>query len=332
MSQETNYFRIGIFILVAIAILAGGLIIFGVGKFFEPRIYMETYVNTTVQGVEVGSPVKFRGVMIGRVQSVGFTMMEYEGKKQSNYYNYVVLGMEITKEVFPDMFEENLTPLLEKAIAKGLRMRIEPLGITGMSYIEMDYVDPKQFPVLSIDWTPRTYYVPSAPGQLTNILDSVNSMMRDIESFNLGGIAEKTNDLLDNLNQAITGAQFGKLSSDMQSLIADLKKAIAEAQVAELSADTKTLLQSSSEAAKKLEAIMQNVEPVSRMGAKDLQATLDNLRVITENLTAFSAAVRQNPARLIWGGGGSKPDEGGWESTKPEKRKPQVKPTPMSRG
>jgi len=327
MSQETNYFRIGLFIIAAAALFVGGLIIFGVGRFFEPRIYMETYVNTTVQGVEVGSPVKFRGVQIGRVQSVGFTMMEYEGKKQSNYYNYVVLNMEITKEVFPDMFSEDLTPLLEKAVNRGLRMRIEPLGITGMSYIEMDYIDPKQFPLLSIDWTPRTYYIPSAPGQLTNILDSVNKMMRDIDSFNLAGIAEKTNTLLENANQAITGAQFGKLSSDMQSLIADLKQAITDARISELSSESKLMLQRSAEAAKKLEEILRNVEPVSRMGAKDLQATLDNLRVITDNLTAFSAAVRQNPARLIWGGGGSKPEE-----PKPSPSKPKPKPTPKSRG
>ena len=320
MSKEANYFRIGVFILGASAILVTALIVFGVGRLFEPRVYMETYVNTTVQGVEVGSPVKFRGVQIGRVQTVGFTMMEYEGDRLTNYRNYVVLNMEITKEVFPGMFDEDLAPILQRAVEKGLRMRIEPLGITGMSYIEMDYVDPKQFPVLAIDWTPRTYYVPSAPGQLTSILDSVNKMMRDFEKFNLSGMADKTNLLLDNVNEAITSAQLGKLSTDLQSLIGDMQKAIADANIAQLSAETKVLLERSSVAAENLEKILQNVEPTSRVAAKDLEATMTNLKVITENLTAFSEAVRANPARLIWGGGGSKPDG--------EPAKPKVKPKP----
>ena len=44
---------------------------------FRPRIYIETYVDASVQGVDVGSPVKFRGVPIGRVSAIKFTFNEY---------------------------------------------------------------------------------------------------------------------------------------------------------------------------------------------------------------------------------------------------------------
>ncbi len=206
MSQKPSYFRIGLFIVIALAILAAGLITFGAGQFFRPRIYIETYVDASVQGVEVGSPVKFRGVPIGQVSAIKFTFNEYGSPGQVDRYNYVVILMEIDREMFPGMFKENLTPLIERNVAQGLRARIEPQGITGMNYIEINYVkDPSQFPSLAVDWKPHYYYIPSAPGQLTNILDSVNNIMRRVEQLNLGGMSKSGTELLENLNKAITG-------------------------------------------------------------------------------------------------------------------------------
>ncbi len=51
-------------------------------------------------------------------------------------------------------------------IEKGLRMRLAPQGITGTSYLEIDYVDPPP-PVLPIDWVPENIYIPSAPSTVT---------------------------------------------------------------------------------------------------------------------------------------------------------------------
>ena len=190
MSQKPSYFRIGLFVVVALVVLAGGLIAFGAGQMFRPRIYIETYVDGTVQGIDVGSPVKFRGVPIGRVNAINFTFNEYETARQVDRFNYVLILMEIDREMFPGMFEENLTPIIEKNVAQGMRARIEPQGVTGINYIDINYVnDPNQFPPLAIDWNPHHYYIPSAPGQLTNMLDSINNIMRQIEELNIGGMS-----------------------------------------------------------------------------------------------------------------------------------------------
>ena len=147
MSQKPSYFRIGLFAVVALAILAGGLIAFGAGQMFRPRVYIETYVNGTVQGVDVGSPVKFRGVPIGRVSAINFTFNEYGAPSQVDRFNYVFILMEVDREMFPGMFDENLTSVIEKNVEQGLRARIEPQGVTGINYIEINYVtDPNQFP------------------------------------------------------------------------------------------------------------------------------------------------------------------------------------------
>jgi len=318
MSAQPNYFRIGLFIVLGMAILAGGLIAFGAGQIFKKRIYIETYVNSTVQGVDKGTPVKFRGVLIGTVSSITFAFNEYGTTDEVDKFNYVVILMEIDKEMFPGMFSENLTSLIQKNIDQGMRARIEPLGITGMNYIDINYVkDPEEFPPLTINWTPHHYYIPSAPGQLTNILDSVNSMMSDMKKLNLGDVQSGLSQLLDNLNKAVTGAELEKVSRDMQALMATFDKAVTEADLGSLSADARQLMGGLENSNRDLQKVLKNLEPATRFDPAEVKAIVENLAEATNNLEAFSYAVKKRPSVLLWGS--------------PAKPKPTPEPTPEKR-
>jgi ABC-type transporter Mla subunit MlaD len=301
MSQKPSYFRIGLFIVVALAILAGGLIAFGAGQMFRPRIYIETYVDGTVQGVDVGSPVKFRGVPIGRVSAINFTFNEYGAPSQVNRFNYVRILMEIDREMFPGMFKENLTSVIETNVAQGLRARIEPQGVTGINYIEINYVnDPSQFPPLAIDWKPHYYYIPSAPGQLTNMLDSINNIMRQVEQLNFGGMSKSITQLLENLNKAVTGADITKISADLQTLLAELQKALKAADVGALSEDARRMIEGLEKSNAQLQTVLKNLEPVARSGPQ-IRALVENLATASANFVQFSAEIKNRPSLMLWG-------------------------------
>jgi ABC-type transporter Mla subunit MlaD len=302
MSQKPSYFRIGLFIVIAMAIVAGGLIAFGAGQMFRPRIYVETYVDGTVQGVDVGSPVKFRGVPIGRVSSINFTFNEYGAPSEVDRFNYVRILMEVDREMFPGMFSENLTPVIEKNVAQGLRARIEPQGITGINYIEINYVnDPNQFPPLAFDWKPHYYYIPSAPGQLTNMLDSINNIMRQIEQLNIGGMSNSISQLLENLNKAVTGADIARISADMQTLLAEFRNALRAANVGELSTEARRLIENIEKSNDQLQSVLKNLEPATKISAPRIRALVDNLATASANFVEFSAEVKRKPSLLLWG-------------------------------
>lgn len=302
MSAKPSYFQIGLFVVIATAILVAGLIAFGAGQMFRPRIYFETYVDGTVQGIEVGSAVKFRGVPIGRVSQISFTFNEYGAPSKVDRYNYVVIVMEVDTPMFPGMFSENLTSVIQKNVEQGMRARIEPLGITGMNYIEINYVkDPAQFPPLEVDWKPHYYYIPSAPGQLTNILDSVNSMMTDLKNLNLGALQGGLVKLLDNLNTAITGADLKKVSDDLQVLIKDLNQAIVAANIGPLSDEARQLMSGLMQTNNDLHKILKNLEPSTRLNAAEIKAIIRNLENTSSNLEQFSAEVKRRPSLLLWG-------------------------------
>ncbi|MEI6279706.1 MAG: MlaD family protein [Verrucomicrobiae bacterium] len=301
MSAKPDYFRIGVFVSVGVGILLAALLVFGGGQVFSPKITMETYIKGTVQGIDVGSPVKFRGVLIGKVTRMSFAFTEYDVESPGGLSNYVVLFMEINRAVFPHMFTEDLTPLLNHGIEQGMRVRIEPQGITGLNYLNIDYYDPTRFPVLWPTWKPQYYYIPSAPGELTSFLDSINGILHEVEKLNIGGISKTGTELLENLNKAVVGAQVEKISADLQALMSDATSVLQKSDFPALSADAKKFLSEMEVTNSDLQKILKNIEPATRLNPAQVRELITALANTTANLEQFSAEIKRRPSLLLWG-------------------------------
>src|SRR5258708_15365338 len=92
MSAQANFFKIGIFVIGATIALVFLLVMLGAGKLFQSKIVIETYFNESVQGLDLGSKVKYRGVIVGEVKSIGFTYTRYQqDKPMSERLRYVMV-------------------------------------------------------------------------------------------------------------------------------------------------------------------------------------------------------------------------------------------------
>ncbi len=333
MSAQPNYFRLGLFVILGIMLILGGLLVFGGGQMFRPKAYAETYVNGSVQGVDIGSGVKFRGVQIGRVVEIDFAFNRYDKDNLDQAQNYVVLIMEIDREIAPGIFNPAAKEALEQNIAEGLRVRIEPQGITGLNYLDFGYIDPERFPALQVAWKPEFFYIPYAPGEITNVLDSINNIMREVEKFNLQGFSENAVSLLENLNKSVVEAQIGEISNQLKTLLSEFTAAIEAANVDALSTDAQKLLTGLDESNTKLDAllsgltrsnaslekILKNIEPSTRLDSSEIKAIVANSAEITENLLLLSQEVKKRPSLLLWGS--PKPDKAdrSEDSSEPER-------------
>jgi ABC-type transporter Mla subunit MlaD len=142
---------------------------------------------------------------------------------------------------------------------------------------------------------------------LAGILDSVNKIMRDIEKLRLGEIEEGLRTLLDNLNKAVVEADLGAVSEQIRAftasaekLVTDLDRVLAEADLPKISEETQVALQAVTRAVNDLQIILTNVEPATRLNSDDVEATLSNLRIISDNLRVLSGELRADPARLLF--------------------------------
>ena len=78
MAEETRYRRLGVFVFVALSLCGAVLFLLGGRSLFQPTFTFETYFNEFVAGLDIGSPVRFRGVPLGQVTEILPASTEYE--------------------------------------------------------------------------------------------------------------------------------------------------------------------------------------------------------------------------------------------------------------
>ena len=66
MNSKSNseYFYIGVFVLIGLGLIIAALLIFGSSRLFRPTVYIETYFDESVQGISVGSAVKYGDIKL----------------------------------------------------------------------------------------------------------------------------------------------------------------------------------------------------------------------------------------------------------------------------
>src|SRR3989440_12925033 len=122
--EKASYFKIGLFIITASVVCVIGIVVLGGGVLFKKKNTIETYIDESVQGLDVGSPVKFRGVPVGRVEQISLTSAEYATKRE-----YVVVRMSISSNMFQFQVNDPKSEQLKEALDRGFRIRIAPQGL-----------------------------------------------------------------------------------------------------------------------------------------------------------------------------------------------------------
>ena len=145
------YLRVGTLVLAGLALVVGFVLFLTANRIGASSQIYECYFRESVQGLDQGSAVRFRGVAIGRVTEIGLVAAAYRGRHsdaESAEYHLVFVRFAV------DERRTGETDSVETAIRQGLRVRLASQGITGVSYLELDFVDPQRFPVMPVPWKP----------------------------------------------------------------------------------------------------------------------------------------------------------------------------------
>jgi ABC-type transporter Mla subunit MlaD len=304
VSAQAHYARVGAFVLGGIALAFAALVIVGGGGLFAPRpTIMETCFEESVQGLEVGSPVKLRGVKLGTVKWIGFVGDVYaldDSPDPVAEGNRVLVRMEIGDPGAGGSRAEREAEL-RTLVEKGLRLRLTLLGITGTSFIEADYLDPAKYPPMQISFEPDHLYVPSATSTISQLSSAAERLMGRIDKLDVESLLTHFDALLVNVNQAVEKTNVENLQRSVDELIVDLAKtsrelraAVDGADVPALGADTRRLLA-------RVNASLARVDRLLDTSGEDLGVALENLRVASANLREATDTARDYPSLLLRG-------------------------------
>lgn len=256
MSEKANYFKIGLFFVVSVTLLTVAVVIWGAGLFTKDKIYFETYFDSPVTGLAIGSSCELMGVKLGQVEEIDFASSVYDistgPETVSRYERYIrvlfSISAEESKERTGGLTNEQREARTRNMIQQGLRLRLASNFLTGQSYIEGVFVDPNRFPILPITWEPKHLYVASAPGEFSTIKESVDKILTRLEQIDTQRIGDLVEQLLVSVNEAIDDADVPGISKGIQSFVANANEAIADADVPGISSGVKSLVTNADQA------------------------------------------------------------------------------------
>jgi phospholipid/cholesterol/gamma-HCH transport system substrate-binding protein len=319
MPAPTNHWKLGLFVVVGIVLSLVTITFLGAESLKKQVVSYRSDFDESVQGLEVGSPVKFRGVTVGAVSAIGIAPDR----------RHVVVTSELAITDLSD---------LGLAVGKGdkskirvppdLRMQVVSQGITGVKFLLIDFFDIKDNPPPDLPYPVPENYIPAAVSTMKNledavvravnripeiaegivvVMDKVNHLLDEVEG---GQLLEKGSSTLARANQVLAALQreidqshLGRLSSRADAMLTLLNETITRSNVllARLDGD-KGLMASAQRASN----AVGDVAVGARGLGPELEETLRDVQEFTAAIQRVADALERDPDMLLKGRARSK--------------------------
>lgn len=311
MAADKSYARLGLFVVL------GVIVMLGTGLFFIQQIRsravitLVTYVTENVSGLDISSPVRFRGVPVGRVSDL---RVDAGGST-----------IEITFEVFQERLAsiggnvQNIRQLAELAVFPNLRTRVVGNPVTGEAYLLLDVpADPP--PPVALGFTPDRPYVASMPSPLAVVQDRLPEVLERAEMTlsTLRDIVGRIPDSLDrsdqfftNVERIIRESELPQLSADTRSFFATTTTQVGQiaTQIDALMGKDGTLVQLAEDARAALRdadvpgstRTARDAASRTSLAADDLRRSLPAIRDALEQLRELARRLEEQPESVVYG-------------------------------
>jgi paraquat-inducible protein B len=308
MAKQANRMMIGVFVVLAVILMAASLVVFGSGKFFKKTVKCVLFFDESVKGLNVGAPVLFQGVQIGSVISI--VLQVDPAKLQAQIP--VIIKYEPEKFIVRE--EGRKTPIdhrknIAKLIDKGLRAQLTMQSfITGQLLIEVDFHPGT--PVSLKGFDPDYIEIPTIPSTSERLAKTLNKLDFDtlrkklestlagidqfINSPELNASLQALKDTLQDASKLVTRVdrQVDPVADDLKKTVRDIGKVArnADAKVAELTTG--------------LDKTMSTARGVISADAPlivELENTLKEIAAASRSLRQLADYLEQHPETLLRG-------------------------------
>lgn len=296
MSKKANPTLIGSFVAGAIAITIFAIYFFASQTLFGKKDKFILYFPQSVNGLDVGVAVKFKGVPIGRVDSV---LLTFQGEKE-----YVPVIVEIPKRI-AKRIKLDTEPHYIEAINKGLRASLALQSfLTGKYFIDLDFFPEQE----AIFVNPKTPYkeIPTVRSNYEKMWIAAKEVLTNLKDVDFKGTANdiksaanKIESKLDELDVKSINSKlissldsFGgfssKLDKQVDPVAEDFKKTLAKAS------------DSFDEVKKAATSVDNMINPQSSEGGQ-LNTTLEEISKTARSIRGLTDYLERNPNALIAG-------------------------------
>lgn len=327
MSEQANNFKLGLFVIISFALLVIALSLLGAGDFLKRETLVETCFNESVQGLDVGSSVKYRGIEIGKVKQITGATRVYGVRS-----DYVLVIISLFEDISLGQPGDTVEEKINKAVDDGLTVQMASKGLTGGAYLETSYMSEENSFPLKVPWESKNPYIPSKPNKISQMGESLDKIMKNLENIKLTGVVAQLENLLKLTSTKINHTNLEEISFQASTLLKEIRT--TNAQLGEFFDTTRArgFMDDARAAAKGAKEIVeQSKEPIAEaltefkgaaatagsladsldktsrllgdvvwVNKDSIGEVVENLKITSENLRQMSQDIKRYPARLLF--------------------------------
>jgi phospholipid/cholesterol/gamma-HCH transport system substrate-binding protein len=204
MVSNTTKLAVGIFVISGLFVFIVSLFWLSTTHLYKKGNLYAAYFDESIQGLEVGSSVKYRGINVGRVKSIDI----------AENSRYIEIIMEINKDF----------TLPKNAVAK-----LTSVGITGFIYIELDLLEENaEGGILIPDFVTGYEVIPTVKSDLDQIMQSLSDITREFKSVSVSKMADNINNLLKTFQDALGEIPVAQLSNRLDKVLKSMDTRLNE--------------------------------------------------------------------------------------------------------
>lgn len=263
---------IGAFVVGALTLAIGGLMVFGSASLFRTSHNFVAYFDQSVAGLRTGAPVKFRGVEVGQVTGVYLDLGDHKSTSDNS--------IPVTFELYDQLIREHGgnarlddPQWIADVIDAGMRAQLLTESIvTGRLYVALD-MHPGTPAVFRASEQAQYPEVPTLPTTFEQIQEQVTQFVSEIQTIPLDSIGASLASTLRGLDRLAN-------SSQLQDAVASLEVTLQT--TTQVMARLDTVLESLDRRIGPLAASADSVRSEATATLREVRLTFESLRLLVE--------------------------------------------------
>jgi paraquat-inducible protein B len=282
---------IGLFVLGAFALALIALFAFGGVSFFSKPERFIVYFNESIHGLDNGSPVKLRGVRIGRVVSLSVRAIPVTlGTEQPR--SVVAVICELSRNVVADgqgrPVDVSDRAELQRLVDEGLRAQLGVIGLaTGLLYVELDFYDPARYPIKIRNGVDSEYLeMPAVGSAISEFQANLTEILNDVNRIEFSKIGKEIELLLADIRKQVNAADLATVTREW----AEAGEAVSKIAT---SPELQQTLANVASATARFDRILAELEKTAGPSAEKLTLVLDDARTALHDFSETATIMKR---------------------------------------
>lgn len=211
---------IGAFVVGGIALVMVGVLFFGGGKVFQEKTPYVIFFESSVQGLNVGAPVVFRGVQVGQVAKVEAL---YEPTQATIRVKVLVELVHGTVRVTAEVRQHSPPEVVEILVQQGLRASLQLQSlVTQQLLVSLDFYPDTPIKRLGLD--PTYPELPTVPSQIEQLVGNIRQALAALGKLPLEALLSEALGTLQRTNTLLEAPELQQVLVSLRDLVADAQR------------------------------------------------------------------------------------------------------------